>query len=446
MRTSFTKEDRLTQMKEEFDKWFESHGRLQYSPVFNTNLEYLITDGSRKVKERTLYWLYRHTWGRSSDVAIDSIGRRLGMKDCAAALRVDISTVSRAFAVHERHGLVDIKGHSIIAIVKSPTASQQMTDRDLMRNKVARGDKFHSPFHRHRESWFAVHPQEASEYAFNQLLIKEARANTKRIDAMILHDYRRPMNSKVPADDALPTDHALPANAFKGCEPEQQKVADMGTTELPDTTSNRSGILIEHPLTDSNGDLSVGQSGSGAIIDRPTEPPSAVESKNDDIRAAIPDEVLSACNDVPSFDLYDLIRTHLRGAPLTRFTDRIRQRQHKITDLGLLARLADDVGQAYVEGVRRTQTQATANAAAEAQTRQEVTEREQRLLEEDALRSAAELVFDAMDETEKAARRSAKMSDPVHAKRLASLPMNVRLQEIDSLIIGDLKSASRKSP
>jgi hypothetical protein len=43
-----------------------------------------------------------------------------------------------------------------------------------------------------------------------------------------------------------------------------------------------------------------------------------------------------------------------------------------------------------------------------------------------------------MPDEEKTRRRSEKLRDPLHAKRLTSLPEAQRLEEIDHLILGDL--------
>lgn len=89
--------------------------KLQFTVVFNTAIESLISNSQVPIEWRVLAFIWRMSWGHSSDFAVDSIGgKRIGQTVCAEALHVDKRRVSDAVVLLRGMGyLLPGTGHAL---------------------------------------------------------------------------------------------------------------------------------------------------------------------------------------------------------------------------------------------------------------------------------------------------------------------------------------------
>lgn len=216
---------------------------------------------------------------------------------------------------------------------------------------------------------------------------------------------------------------------------ERQQETDVaaGDSKSPVPATTFEHLLINNSSTDTC-EMSVGLSQSSELTDRPTD----TKRSHTEILNAIPSYVMR--NDTPGPSLIRDIDKNLDGAPLERYTERIEKRWNEVDTLGKLAHLASDVGRAYRLEKQRQIASEQQQAHDDAESLRKAQQFEQELAAEEARDKWARMVLNDMPAEEKALRRQNKLRDPHHANRLASLPKDLQLTEIDLLIIHDLHS------
>lgn len=104
-----------------WNEFWQSHGRQNYTPAFNTLLESLIADPRAPIFCRVLAWVLRNSWGRHSNAVVDESGIRQGQVDCARDLKLldkhgqpDRRKVNHVFQRWARLKVVSFDGREIV--------------------------------------------------------------------------------------------------------------------------------------------------------------------------------------------------------------------------------------------------------------------------------------------------------------------------------------------
>ena len=166
--------------------------RLQYTIVFNTAIESLMVNSEVPLEWRVLAFIWRMSWGYSSDFAVDSIGgKRIGQTVCAEALHVDKRRVSDAVVLLRGMGyLLPGKGQALYPSDCLPSADSRAEPVVKVR---ALAD-----FSAFLDFWKVQAPADFQE-------LESAEATVKRVKTVRLGLYRKWKRDRTNGDPSLYT-------------------------------------------------------------------------------------------------------------------------------------------------------------------------------------------------------------------------------------------------
>lgn len=372
------------QYKKDALQYHRSIGYPAYTMVFNAALEAEMKDARMPKESRVLAAIKRFSWGRYCDYAVDALPpkelgdpkpRPLTQETIGEIIGLSTSTISEACIFLKQAGYLR-KSHAFLFPEKllNPLESSEDFGGD------PDSTDSHSPYLRFKSSYLSENKQlntiiaKLSEER-NKLktAAREISAELRRHDNDIrdaFRDWQRQQSEQEPQQNQQgASEEQNNGNLQRYCAPahnesinigEQKEYIDSVSTlsyilpqemppsappafaaEIPGFASskkpNKNGIHLESSLKPSKSLMPCSQSVSQSVpeVDRPTD-------RQREIKESIPAELLEALQDQPTIQLLDRIDQRIGPAPLSAFTQRIKERWLTITALGILPSLAAD--------------------------------------------------------------------------------------------------------
>src|SRR5215471_942478 len=256
---------------------------LSFTSDFNTALEAQMRDSLATIGERVLAWLKRKSWGNRSLYCVSEFdGDPLYQVDCAAELKIDKRSVSKACAYLEKRGYLERRGRSKMLY---PCISPALDGPDSGDGTKSEGNLKKSPeWATFLEEW-----KVACSTDFHELEV--ARSTVERIRKVVRSEYKKwlALRTKRPA--------------------------------IRDKEGNKVIKLASQP---------------------PRPPP---DPRREEIRTIIETELPAPGKvQTASDSLCEKVDSKLQGAPLENFRHYLRENRKRAKGLGIAAQFAEDVG------------------------------------------------------------------------------------------------------
>jgi len=199
------------------------HGKRRFTPELDSQLEAMIDDEELETEWRLLALIYYQANGNFSDYAVDSeTGVPLGPKQFAQRLGKSEPRIVGALNFLEARGYIDgfkrRKGR--IQPTDDPKAELERRRNGETSSTLPRSNAWID----FKRAWLANHPTERKELA-------QAQATIKRIEKMILNDYKNGLNRQRNAEDDSTLQEKMILNDYKNGLNRQRNAEDDSTLQ-----------------------------------------------------------------------------------------------------------------------------------------------------------------------------------------------------------------------